>query len=141
MSWRRVLGKMAALGVRAYFNSDAARGRWVLQQGYAWAPGTGENTAGGCAAYNGTDGRGAGCYCNGTDGRDAAYPGAAYFNEHTTGRGASYSMVWPGDAPRITMWPVTGEDMAGYRDVYNSTAGPGTGELGAAPCTTRWRAE
>ena len=60
LAWRWVLGKTAALVGRVYSNGDAAQGRWVLQQGYAWAPRTIEDMAGRCAAYNGTTGRGGG---------------------------------------------------------------------------------
>ena len=71
-------------------------------------PVTGEDMAGRCTAYNGTDGLGAGCYCNGTAGHDTAYPGAAYFNSYTEGYGPAYhgttplTMVWPGMSPART---------------------------------------
>ena len=70
--WRRVLGETAALGGWSYSNGNAAQGRWVLQRGYGWTPGTSEDTDGLCAAYNSTAGRYTRCYCNGT----ARYDGA-----------------------------------------------------------------
>ena len=85
------------------------------------------------------------CRYNSTAGRDAAYPGAAYFNEHTVGHCAAYhgaaprtmvwtgpaptrtrlgvaprTIVWLGAAPRTTKQP--GKDTAGRRAAYNGTA-------------------
>ena len=154
---------MAERGAGSYCEDTAGRGAGYWVKWLRWASGytptgirpkgagySNKDTAGRpapartrlrCAACNGTAGCGAGCYCNGMAGHYAAYPGAAYFNKHTLGRGA---------ACISTAGPGTGDNKAGRRVVYNGTAGrpvtarkrlgaapPTTARSGAAPRTTR----
>ena len=76
-----------------------------------WAPVTGEDTAGRCAAYNGTAGHGAGCYFNSTAGCDAAWRLLQ----------RAYGAVRCRAVYNGTAEPSTGDDKAGRRAVYNGT--------------------